>query len=128
MTKLKPGDRVNCKIKADSIVSPYAGDYDETRTFEIIGKDQYGYYLYVPIYMYLKDAAPIDQDACDFLQINEKYIGEQIVYIAESMICKITSKIDGCSCSRCKEFFHMAEPNQPDGSMICWQCRKYRFR
>lgn len=128
MTKLKPGDRVNCRIKSDIIVSPYSSDHDETRTFEIVGKDPYGYYLFVPTYMYLKESSPVDQDACDFLQIDPKYIGEHIIYILESMVCKIKSKIDGCACKRCKEFYHMAEPNQPDGSMICWICRNYPYR
>lgn len=128
MTKLKPGDRINCRIKKDVIVSPYAGDYDDTRTFEIIGKDPYGYYLFVPYHISLKDSASIDQDACDFLQIDDRFIGEQIIYIQESMICKVSSQIDGCACKKCKEFFHMAEPNQKDGSMLCWQCRTYPYR
>lgn len=125
MTKLKPGDRITCKVKNDVIVSPYAGDHDEVRTFEIIGKDPYGYYLFIPAWMYLRDTASIDQDACDFLQIDDKYIGEEIIYIQESMICRVNSQIDGCACKQCKEFYHMAEPNQKDGTMICWQCRNY---
>lgn len=30
---------------------------------------------------------------------------------------------DGCDCKTCKNFFQFAEPNQADGSMICWSCR-----
>lgn len=30
---------------------------------------------------------------------------------------------DGCSCKKCKEFFEFAEPNQEDGTLICWACR-----
>jgi hypothetical protein len=29
----------------------------------------------------------------------------------------------GCSCKKCKEFADMAEPNQDDGTFICWSCR-----
>lgn len=29
----------------------------------------------------------------------------------------------GISCKKCKEFFEYAEPNQEDGSLICWACR-----
>jgi hypothetical protein len=32
-------------------------------------------------------------------------------------------KSDGCTCKKCKEFFEYAEPNQEDGSLICWACR-----
>lgn len=30
---------------------------------------------------------------------------------------------DGCLCIKCKEFFPYAEPNQQDGSLICYGCR-----
>jgi hypothetical protein len=32
-------------------------------------------------------------------------------------------KSDGCTCKKCKEFFEYAEPNQEDGTLICWACR-----
>ncbi len=32
-------------------------------------------------------------------------------------------KSEGCSCKKCKEFFEYAEPNQEDGTLICWACR-----
>lgn len=30
---------------------------------------------------------------------------------------------DGMSCKSCKEFYPMAEPNQSDGTLICYSCR-----
>lgn len=32
-------------------------------------------------------------------------------------------KSDGCSCKKCKEFYQYAEPNQDDGTLICYGCR-----
>jgi formylmethanofuran dehydrogenase subunit E len=32
---------------------------------------------------------------------------------------------EGCVCKKCKELYPYAEPNQKDGSMICYSCRKY---
>lgn len=32
-------------------------------------------------------------------------------------------KSEGCTCKKCREFFEYAEPNQDDGTMICWACR-----
>lgn len=29
----------------------------------------------------------------------------------------------GCLCKKCKEFYDFAEPNQEDGTLICWSCR-----
>lgn len=41
---------------------------------------------------------------------------------------KPLKKIDGMKCSHCLEYFHFAEPNQPDGTMICFQCRENPYR
>lgn len=30
---------------------------------------------------------------------------------------------DGCECKKCKEFYQYAEPNQDDGTLICYGCR-----
>ena len=30
---------------------------------------------------------------------------------------------DGCSCIKCEEFYPFGEPNQSDGTLICWSCR-----
>lgn len=30
---------------------------------------------------------------------------------------------DGCDCKKCKEFYPYAEPNQEDGTLICYRCR-----
>jgi len=30
---------------------------------------------------------------------------------------------DGCDCKKCKEFYPYAEPNQDDGTLICYSCR-----
>jgi hypothetical protein len=32
---------------------------------------------------------------------------------------------DGCTCKKCKEFYQFAEPNQEDGTLICYSCRTY---
>lgn len=32
---------------------------------------------------------------------------------------------DGCACKKCKEFYQFAEPNQEDGTLICYSCRTY---
>lgn len=30
---------------------------------------------------------------------------------------------DGCFCKKCKEHYPYAEPNQEDGTLICYNCR-----
>lgn len=38
---------------------------------------------------------------------------------------KITDPVnDGCRCKKCQDWYPMAEPNQSDGTLICWSCRQ----
>lgn len=30
---------------------------------------------------------------------------------------------DGCTCKKCHEFYPYAEPNQNDGTLVCYGCR-----
>jgi hypothetical protein len=32
-------------------------------------------------------------------------------------------EMDGCFCKKCHNFYEYAEPNQYDGTLICWACR-----
>lgn len=32
---------------------------------------------------------------------------------------------NGCYCTQCGELFPYAEPNQADGSLICYSCRRF---
>jgi hypothetical protein len=127
MTKLKPGDRVDCRVKASTIVSPYKS-YDEIRTFEIVAIDNHGYYLYVPHYYSLKGTTVANRYQCGALGIDKKFLDENIVYIQENMIAHVHEKMDGLSCKICREFFRYAAPNQGDGSLICYSCRQNPYR
>ena len=128
MTKLKPGDRVDCRVKMNTIVSPYNGDYDQVVTFEIVSKDNLGYYVYVPQYIYIAGSVTVDKYLANQLSIDKKFLGEKIIYIQGSLISKVSSILDGMSCANCKEFFQMAEPNQEDGTLICYTCRQNPYR
>ena len=32
---------------------------------------------------------------------------------------------NGCICTECSELYPYAEPNQPDGTLICYSCRRF---
>jgi hypothetical protein len=122
MVKLKPGDRVDCKVKLSDIVSPYK-EYDEIKTFEIVAIDQHGYYLFVPIYYILKGSVVADKYKCKKLGIGKQFLDENIYYIQENMVYRVNDMLDGTCCCKCGEFYHMAEPNQDDDTLICYTCR-----
>jgi hypothetical protein len=35
---------------------------------------------------------------------------------------------DGMKCQKCQTFYDFAEPNQPDGSLLCYSCRSNPYR
>lgn len=127
MVKLKPGDRVDCRVKANSIVGPYR-DYDDVKTFEIVATDQHGYYLYVPIHMAIKGSVQADQYQCKQLGIDKRFVDECIVYIQGNLVFQINYIMDGMCCARCREFYQMASANQEDGTLICFSCRSNPYR
>jgi hypothetical protein len=127
MTKLKPNDKVDCRVKSYIIVSPYK-DYDEIKTFQIIGTDAYGYYLYVPEYYVLKNTQRADRSQCRHLGIDYKFMDEQFIYISGDLIARVNTIFDGIMCRSCKEFFQMAEPTNEDGTLICYSCRQSPYR
>jgi hypothetical protein len=127
MTKLKLGDRVDCRVKSSVIVGPYK-DYDEIRTFQIIAKDKQGYYLYVPAYYTLKNTLRVDARQSKQLGIDIKFLDEEFIYIQGNLVLRVHSVLDGMRCSNCEEFYQMAEPNQEDGTLICYSCRLNPYR
>jgi len=124
VSRLKPGDTIICHVRDLQIISPYAEYYDSF-TFEILSSDNTGYFVYVPDYIVLKGTTKIDKNNIRALGINKKFIGCFVVYVPDSVIVCVKTILDGEVCKECNEFYHQAEPNQEDGSMICWNCKNY---
>jgi hypothetical protein len=127
MNRLKQGDRIICKLRLNKIINADSTDFDEKRIFEIIGLDNYGYYVYVPHYFCLVSTSIVGLNDCKKYNIHSKFIGEEMIYISESLIFSIYSKLDGCFCSKCKDFFHQATAPK-DGHFICWSCKSNPYR
>ena len=124
---LNRGDRIVCKVRESAIVEAYTKDFDEKRVFEIIGTSYQGWYLYVPSYIVIKGSSLITKKNYQSLGINAKYIGEETVFITSSFVVKVEQILTGMLCKSCGEHFDYAEPNQPDGTLVCWYCRRYPF-
>jgi hypothetical protein len=79
------------------------------------------YYFYSAVYFhkrkYTADFAFVKQ-----INLNKKYLEDNILYVSEGNVYKIKSQLDGCTCSRCKVFYYQAVSNQEDESFICWSC------
>jgi len=65
-------------------------------------------------YTYLPGGFQIATDPGDL-----SVIDDAPVIVEEKKINK-----DGCRCKKCKEYYEFAQPNQDDGTLICYVCRK----
>lgn len=127
MVLLKEGDRVDVCIQDGIIVNPYS-QHDSVRTFQVVSTDNFGYYLFVPHYVYIHGTSVVDIYRCRNLGIDPRFLNEQVIYITESMIRGIC-KQDGMNCLHCQDFVTMAAPNQVDEkTFICYACRQNPYR
>lgn len=128
MVMLKPGDKVDCLVKDNTIVHPYQSSYDFIWTLEIIAAGEYGYYLFIPQYYHLKGSIVATTSRCKAKCINPRFLDEQMAHITENLVYRVSSKLDGMNCSSCGDFVLMGAPNQQDGSLVCYSCRRNPYR
>lgn len=122
--ELKPGDKVNVRLKDRKFVSAYS-ESDEELTFEIVAVDDKGYFVYVPEYLNLSGSILVNSYNIKSLKINKKFLNSSIIYISSHKVAKVAARLDGCICCKCEEFFNYAVPNQSNGTLICYSCRNY---
>lgn len=93
-----------------------------TRSLDLKGIiDQISSPAHIGIVEMSNDIYSFDKTKILWLQHNK------IVSISESAP-PIIRENDFAICKGCSESSHMAEPNQEDGSFMCWSCRKYPMR
>jgi len=127
MTQLKPGDCVTCCLKDKYIVSPYQ-EHDEIMQFEIVAQSGFGYYAYVPHYLFLNKTVRLSETQCVTLGINKRFYHQNFVYIRDNYVHEVKKVLDGMLCCKCGDFFLMAAPNQEDQTLICYSCRINPYR
>lgn len=76
-----------------------------------------------------KTTATVNIDALNDLVESDKDALDEMVKEMDQALGEILNKkkksSDGETCTKCKEFFPFAEPNQPDDTLICYSCRTY---
>jgi hypothetical protein len=126
-----PNDIVYCRVRGNTVVS-LSGKWDGEIPFVIIGMSTDGFYiLRVPKYYNIRHSWKIDKDHANDCNIDDKYLGHKALAVPLEKFSRIIRKTpieqDGMACSKCKKFYHMAEGNQDDGSLICYSCRSRGF-
>jgi hypothetical protein len=126
--RLKRGDCVSVHFYAGEVVSASDKNFDQTLTLEVISYDNHGYYLFVPHYMRLKHTILVETTNYRHLVVDEKYLGEEVLYVMEESVYRVEYILDGMACHHCKEFIEWAAPNRDDGTFFCWACRENPYR
>jgi len=62
----------------------------------------------------------------DYIPNHEEYRWGKKVTKALTVAVQIFNGLDGFPCKKCKNFFPLSEPNQKDGTLVCWSCRNGR--
>lgn len=120
------GDKIFCKIRGNTIISADSDSFDIQLNFEIIGKDDKTKYLVlIPQYLSIKGSWNIKEEHLEKFKAPPSYLDCKGISLSDDRICRAqTSSFgDGMFCSHCNEFFPMSEPNQPNGTLKCYQCR-----
>lgn len=69
--------------------------------------------------LYIIDVQPLPSDGkLFFMRADEDN------KVADETTTENKPPMDGCTCAKCKQYYPFAEPNQSDGSLICYSCRK----
>ena len=130
--RFRIGDKAYCKIRGNSIVTANAASFDIILNFEIIGKDDSKYLLLIPNYYNIRNSWNIKEEHIDKFLASPNYLDRKAISIPEDRVVRInlqrSASEDGMFCSNCNEFYPMAEPNQSNGSLICYLCRTNPFR
>lgn len=72
--------------------------------------------------MHQKDAELYYYDE-EFLSADDDaFIGDSLQF---DFVVDLPKSKDGCVCTKCRELFAYAEPNQKDGTFKCFSCRNY---
>lgn len=129
-----PGDHVVCKIKDGSIIARHERCEDRI-TLTIAGRimldeNTWEYVAYVPEYEAagMKSTFRIRPELARRYGAHPKFIGELGISLRKNNIIKISHRADGMNCINCDEFYDKAEPNQEDGTLVCYSCRQNPYR
>jgi len=119
-------DFINCKV-----IFKYT-DFYKTAMYIVFPTEditKYSNYFYAFDIGLITDVKMVYSDFEEISNIID-YIGmpTRVIGISDFKINKPTFYEDGCKCVKCKEFYPMAVPNQPNNTLICYSCRENPWR
>ena len=121
-------DDVVVKIQEGRIVPTYSSEYHEQAILEVVALKENGYLLFVPDRLSLKESFCINLYNYKKHGIVKRFVDSDVIHVEEDKIVRLYRRVPGMMCRHCQEFYYMSEPNEPEGTLLCWSCRENRFR
>lgn len=139
---LKLNDKLSCKTGKDGWlidpkrISEYTDITDLNGSVIGICDNSHDIFYMIPIDKNLKvlNSNVLDHELidnlkkfnCQWLTDIESYYTKKVVWVPSEKVFITAVKYEGSTCTKCNDFARMAEPNQDDGTFMCYSCRTYR--
>ncbi len=131
--KCDTGDIVICRTYEGCIIPKDSTPWEKEKPFKVIGTMREdgvtSWALYIPPDYGIKNGTKITPWIMNKFNIEAKYKGDKTFFVVDEHIIKVHRYSDALRCSGpCKQWIAMAEPNQENGTFICWECRDNPWR
>lgn len=121
---------VLCDIDGQPVAIPENYSYHFKRKFKLIGKGSpFGTEVFLVELHYSSPfgikLSLVDYNNFEIIETISKndYTLIKCFPIVKSAIVMDQKKSEGLNCKKCNDYYPYAEPNQQDGSLICYSCR-----
>ena len=125
---IEVGDVIKVMTDKDCYITDDQSSYNTPVRLQVISRRKTASVCYVPTYINVTNKKKLNAGLRQQLELEKKWLNSYIVVIADSDIIEIIKQDSGATCSNCKLFCRYAEPNQPDNTFICYQCKESPYR
>lgn len=132
LANVKLGDVYRVFVDDEGNLTSYPGMKTMLATVIGINKPRYGSNIILgwkagtphPVGCYERLGSPSIEN--DYIPNQHEYSWGKKVTKSLQVAVQIFNGLDGFPCKKCTNFFPLSEPNQKDGTLVCWSCRNGR--
>jgi len=122
---IQVGDALSIMLDKEAYVTGEKHLARRTIRLYVIARRRNVSVVYVPRYIRVANACILARDVQETLKLDEKWLGEYIIAIADDLIAKIFKHPEGHNCLKCNQFFAYVTANLSKGLYTCYECRTY---
>lgn len=132
LSNVKLGDVYRVFVDGENNITSSPGMKTMLATVIGINKPKYGSNIILgwktngphPAGCYERSGAPSSEN--EYIPDHQEYKWGKKVTRLLPVAVQIFNGLDGFPCKKCTNFFPLSEPNQKDGTLVCWSCRNGR--